>query len=390
VKAEIAKMNVYPGSGHCYLDLVEKQERETKAQFRGVIWATDFGPVSEKFRKATGRELGGGLSVLVFARINYHPVYGLSLWISDLEPSFTLGEMERLRQAAITRLKEENLFSLNHRLQVPAVPQRLAVISASSSKGYADFLSILNASARKYRFHVTLFSAFLQGDRAVESIVNRLSEIESKKEDFDMLLVIRGGGDEIGMTCFDQEELARRICLFPLPVITGIGHSTNETVTEMVACRNKITPTDVAYFILALMDEFTDSLDLHASRIALLARQQLDRKGENMTAVSQRLNSMVRGRLKHEETLVAHLGEKMMLGLKHFLGNRHAGLDAMESKVSILDPVRTFKRGYSLTMKADGTPVLSSGEVTPGETLITRLSAGSLKSIVEQIELPVE
>jgi len=243
IKAEIAKLNVYQQSGHCYLDLVEKQQNQTKAQFRAVIWANDFACVARKFSEVTREELQGGMNVLLLARPAFHPIYGLSLQVSDIEPSFTLGEMERQKQQSVRQLKAEGLFERNKLLPLPLLPLRLAVISAETSKGYADFLNIIENYPQHYRFIFRLFPALLQGDRAVESISQQLAAIFDRVDEFDFVLIIRGGGDEIGMTCFDNLMLARTVCLSPLPVITGIGHSTNETVVELVAGRNKITPT---------------------------------------------------------------------------------------------------------------------------------------------------
>jgi exodeoxyribonuclease VII large subunit len=386
VKAEIAKMNVYSGSGHCYLDLVEKEGKVTRAQFRGIMWAADYEYVAQKFSAVTKQDLSGGMYVLFLARMNFHPVYGLSLWITDVEPSFTLGEMERLRQATIARLKKEGLFDRNRSLPVPMVPQRLAVISAASSKGYADFLNILASSTQRYRFEITLFPAFLQGDRAADSIIGQMNKVGQKLEQFDLLLIIRGGGDEIGLTCFDQEDLVRKLCSFPLPVVTGIGHSTNETIAEMVACCNKITPTDVAYFLVGLFDTFMDSIETLDGRVSALALAMVEKAGEKLSARSQMLYGAARGRLRHEATHLDFFSEKIVTTARHAISGRLERIAGFESRVTLLDPVNTLRRGYSLTLTSSGQPIRSSGEVTKGDHIRTLLSEGSMESIVEKTE----
>ena len=202
--------------------------------------------------------LKDGLQILFFASVRFHPQYGLSLQINDIDPTYTLGQMARQRLETIRRLKEEGLFDLNRRLAFPVLPKRVAVISVSTSKGYSDFMNILENRSGNFLFLVTLFPALLQGDRAVDSIMGQLKEIRKSIQRFDVVAIIRGGGGDIGLSCYDDYRLAREVATFPIPVLTGIGHSTNETVVEMVAAGNKITPTDVAY---SLVDRFQVNYD---------------------------------------------------------------------------------------------------------------------------------
>jgi len=181
VQAEIAKLNIYPRSGHVYLDLVEKQAGATLAQMRGIIWANDFPEIREKFEKVTREPFREGLKVLFLARFNFHVTYGLSLWISDVEPSFTLGELSRVKTQTIERLRKEQLFDLNKQLSIPSLPLHIAVISAETSKGYLDFIQVIRQHNVPYRFDITLFPALLQGDRAVESIRERLKQIKGSR-----------------------------------------------------------------------------------------------------------------------------------------------------------------------------------------------------------------
>jgi exodeoxyribonuclease VII large subunit len=363
VKSEIGKLNIYPGTGHCYLDLVEKQDNRTRAQVRGIIWVNDYEYITRKFRLITGEELRGGMSVLFLARVNLHPVFGLSLVIADIEPTFTLGELARERMLTIGRLKKEGIFTLNKQVEIPLVPLRIAVISAETSKGLSDFTTLLDNYPRKYNFSIRLFPAYLQGDKAVESILEQLGKIKGSTNIYDIVTIIRGGGDEIGLTCFDNYDLSREVALFPLPVLTGIGHSTNETVTEMVAGRNLITPTDLAYFILRRLDSFLENLDLNWKQIVSLAR----------------------GRISEETTGLDHLHKMIRVLGPQFLRQQEWKLSMIDNRIHDLDPQHILERGYSITYAGDGTLLKSAEMARPGDTILTRLSEGALKSTVKSV-----
>lgn len=404
-KAEIAKLNVYQQSGHCYLDLVEKQSGQTKAQFRAVIWANDFSYISDKFSAVTGTEIKSGMMVLFMVRPVFHAVYGLSLQVIDVEPSYTLGEMERQRRETIGRLNKEGVFHTNKTIVFPPIPLRLAVISAPTSKGYADFLNILKHHPRRYRFQIQLFTAILQGDRAVESILTQLRLVASHKQEFDLVLIIRGGGDEIGMTCFDDYNLSRDVCLHPLPVVTGIGHSTNLTIVEMVASRNKITPTDVAYDILGMLDAALLRIEDTEKRIAQLATAVIFREKHVLTTSARALSNLMHGTIVREnirleqkrewlirasaKVIQNHSGQLSKMGddlptlSKELIVEKLEYLHAIERQLFLQDPVNILKRGFSLTFRADGTLVTSYKEVEPGERLISQLKDGTLYSRVE-------
>lgn len=408
VKSEIAKLNIHQQSGHCYLDLVEKQNSQTKAQFRAVIWANDFEYISDKFSRVTHTALKSGMMVLFMVRPVFHAVYGLSLQIADVEPSFTLGEMERQRRETIGKLNREGIFNSNKALAFPPIPLRLAVISAFTSKGYADFLNILNNYPRRYRFDIQLFPALLQGDKAVESIRTQLRFVEKQHLDFDLVLIIRGGGDEIGMTCFDDYSLSRDVCVHPLPVVTGIGHATNLTIVEMVAARNKITPTDVAYEILGVLDGIFSKLKESEQKVGELASGVL-RNGESaLLVMAKQLSALMHGTIIRENIRLGQKGElltlypgriiknrqgALMMGFENIsrrsrrlMNNNMENLDTIERQVSLLDPVNILKRGFSMTFRADGSLVTSHREVAPGERITSRLRDGVLHSKLENGE----
>ena len=260
IKAEMVKLNLYARTGHCYPELVEKDGQRVKAQMRAVIWADQYDRINQRFIQITGEPMKDGITILCLATIQYSPQYGLALHIQDIEPTFTLGEMARIRLETIARLKKEGVFDANKRTKMPLLPKRVAVISIETSKGYSDFTITLNGNAAGYRFETTLFPSLLQGEKAIGTMLEQLDRIEQRKDDFDCVAIIRGGGGDVGLGCYDNYELARRVATFPLPILSGIGHSTNETITESVSYANKITPTEVAYFLIGKFTDFENKV----------------------------------------------------------------------------------------------------------------------------------
>lgn len=257
IKAEMIKLHYYPHSGHCYPELVEKKDGKVVAQLKATLWKEDFLRINSRFEAVLKEPLKDGINILFCARITFEPLHGLSLRILDIDPSFSLGELEREKQETIQKLNEEGVFAANKQLGMALLPQRIAIISVQTSKGYADFIKVIGGNSWGYRFFHMLFPSLLQGDNAVESIRRQLRLIRKTISHFDVVAIIRGGGADIGLSCFNDLMLSREIATFPLPVITGIGHATNETVVEMVAYKNAITPTELADYLLQKFHNFS-------------------------------------------------------------------------------------------------------------------------------------
>jgi exodeoxyribonuclease VII large subunit len=427
IKAEIAKLNLYPKSGHCYTDLVEKKDGEVKAQMRAIIWAGDFKMISEKFLQVTKEPLNDGMTILFMARIEFSPVHGISLIITDIEPSFTLGEMAKEKTATIEKLKAEGLFFNNINLPFPIIPKRIAVISVETSKGYRDFRSIIDNNSKKYVFQIQLFPSLLQGDKAVSSIVKQLDIIKKAKNQFDIVLIIRGGGGDIGLNCFDNYLLAREVADFPLPVITGIGHSTNETVVEMISNQNKITPTDVAYFLLqcfdnvsGLIDEYESNIIEFAENIIAFESQRLNEnirryKTQSITLlknetfrfelITSSAEKLIYSYLSNKKREFADITEKITIKPKQIVENSRMSLtgktdfilllskqyfknvenllNIYHSKAKLLDPKNVLKRGYSIT-KFNGKAIKDSAQLDDNDLIETEFYSGRIKSIVKK------
>ncbi|WP_343635070.1 exodeoxyribonuclease VII large subunit [Fluviicola sp.] len=260
VTAEMHKLN-QTRKGHCYPELVQKEDESIVVEMRGTIWKQHFERIQQKFFEIVKEPLHDGMELLFHVKITYHPLYNIGLEIIDIDPNYTLGALQRERQETLERLNREGILNANQDLEMALVPKRLAIISQADSKGYSDFVTLLNGHPKRYHFSTFLFEATLQGDAAITSIQNQLKRIEKIKHHFDAVVIIRGGGGEIGMHCYNNYELSKAIATFPLPVLTGIGHSTNLTVCEMIAFRNGITPSDMAYFLLRIFEELDEPLD---------------------------------------------------------------------------------------------------------------------------------
>jgi len=382
IKAEILKLNYYPHSGHCYPELVEKENGKIKAQLRGVIWSTQFRSINERFVAITGEPLKEDIAILCLATVEFSGQHGLNLHIQDIEPLYTLGEMARNKREVIEKLKKEQIFFLNKQKILPKIPQRIAVISVETSKGYSDFTVTLQQNSWNYRFQCTLFPSILQGDKALISMPHRLAEIAKRQQEFDCVVIVRGGGGDVGMSCYDTYDLAAAVATFPIPVITGIGHSTNETVTDMVAFANKITPTEVAYFLIQQFHNFSVQVEECREKLVKRVQEQLREKNLYFEKIYQHLMLII-GKYNHQkEKEISGVTQRLQNGVLQFLLKHQNALHQSQTKIELLHPENILKRGYSITMK-NGNALRNADEVTVGEVVVTKLWKGEVKSVVK-------
>ncbi|MBW6497129.1 MAG: exodeoxyribonuclease VII large subunit [Bacteroidales bacterium] len=382
VKAEIAKLNHYPRSGHCYPDLVEKTGEQVVAQMRATLWAGDYKIINQKFIEVTGEPLSEGMAILFQTSVTYHPVYGLSLQIHQIEPSFTLGQMAYEKQKTIERLKAEGIFDRNKTLEMPLLPRRLAVVSVETSKGYHDFLKILAGYSERFTVWHKLFPALLQGDKAVESLTAQLRLIRKKAHLFDMAAIIRGGGGDVGLNCYDHYTLSREIANFPIPIITGIGHATNETIAEMVAWQNKVTPTDVAYFVIGRFAEFESRTLAALNIISNRSQQILGTENQRLIRSAGYLKSFSTKALQKESIMMTSLINGLQSSTLRFINKQERELEHLDAKINLLRPEKILKRGFSITL-LNGKTIKNEHELKPGDRITTRLMQGSISSIVQ-------
>lgn len=411
VKAEMNKLNFYKHSGHCYPDLVEKTDGKIMAEVRSVLWNSDYNRINLKFLTILHEPLKDGIKILLNAKIQFDPKYGLSLQILDIDPSFTLGDLEREKQETIARLKSEGLFDRNKQLPFPVLPQRIAVISVETSKGYADFLNVTSNNPWGYKFFNFLFPSLLQGERAASSIISQLRKIRKASAYFDVVAIIRGGGGDVGLTCYNDYELAKFICRFPIPVITGIGHSTNETVSEMVANVNAITPTKLAEYLIQHFHNFSVPVREAEKKIAEYSLRFITEENAGFVAAVRLFKSVTeRVMLNHRYAINSSAqvlsrqayislfkGQEELKGIRKemalhsgiFIKNDHVRLTNIEKTIGLLHPSNVLKRGYSITM-FNGKVLTSAFEVGEGEEIKTILTDGRLTSTVLQTQINIE
>lgn len=256
VIAEISEINEHP-SGHCYLELIQKDEAtdSIKAKAKATIWSYTYRMLKPYFETMTNRPLSRGMSVLVNVQIIFHELYGYSLNIIDIEPSFTLGDIELKRRETISKLVSDGVMEMNKEQELDLLPKRIAIISSSSAAGLQDFINQLTNNPFGYKFYYQIFPAIMQGDDAESSIVNSLNKIYDQKEEFDAVAIVRGGGAQADLACFDSYQLSSNIAQFPIPILTGIGHDKDISVADLVAYKSLKTPTAVAEFLISKFNE---------------------------------------------------------------------------------------------------------------------------------------
>ena len=426
VKAEMHKLNKYP-SGHAFPELVQKDDNKIVAQITGTIWKQQLERINTKFIEVVKEPLREGTTLLLLVKINYSETFGLGLQILDIDPSFSLGELQKQREETLRKLAKEGLLNLNQKLHFPLLPKRIAIISADSSKGLSDFLQVLQENEKSYFIFTHLFNAYLQGDVAVQSIISALKKIKRVKDYFDIVIIVRGGGAEVGMTCYNNYDLCKAIAEFPLPVLTGIGHSTNLNVAEMVSFRNEITPTKLAEFLLQTFREFEQETkrlnrEMIAHSLQLIDKTKQDFNGQVRVfkhaslrftdSLKNELNQQIielknttRYFLKNENDAVLSLkndyrivtkeiitAERNTLSLiskpikgslLHFFERKESDLEQLEKTVNILNPSNVLQRGYSLTL-LNGKILSAKNKPKKGDLIESKTNSLTLFSRVEK------
>ncbi|MEN9941422.1 MAG: exodeoxyribonuclease large subunit [Bacteroidota bacterium] len=360
VKAEIHKLNKYP-SGHAFPELVEKEDGKIVAQLNGSIWKQHLQRIEKIFIDQVQEPLKDGIQVLMLVRVQFNPTFGLSLQIQDIDPAFTLGHLQKEKDITLKKLKAEGLLQTNQQLPYPLIAKRIAIISAATSKGLSDFYQVLDQNAFGYTFHTKLFEAYVQGDVAVASILEALQEIEKCQEQFDVVVLVRGGGAEVGLTCYNNYELCKGIATFPLPILTGIGHSTNLTVAELIAYASAITPTQLAEMLIAQFREFELRIERLSQGVVQHAQMQIQRNTDKINQVVQNLNWASNQYFKAKQ-----------LELEHAL-----------QKINLLDPIHILNRGFTITT-IDGALLKNISDLENGQLMQTQTNEALIYSKIEK------
>lgn len=371
--------------GHCYMELIDKDEStgSPRARARATIWASRFSRLNAEFRAATGSPLASNIKIMLQATATFHPVYGLSLNITDLNPEYTLGDLLRRRREMIARLQAEGILNCNRELEWPAVPWRIAVISAAGAAGYGDFIDQLYNNSRRLRFHTRLFEARMQGDDTATSIISALERIAAADDEYDCVVIIRGGGATGDLAAFDNYELAANIALFPLPVIVGIGHERDVTLLDYVANMRVKTPTAAAEWLIGRGTAMLDRLRSIGAEILDAAAGRINAGHRRLEFITGQLPALALGVIERAAIRIGPMTEQAMTqSIDNLLRRRADRLEALAAIIDTLSPESTLRRGFSIT-RIDGHAVTDVAQAPAGTTITTTLASGTLTSTVQ-------
>ena len=372
-------------SGHCYLEFVQKDAGGNNliAKARGTIWSNIFKMLKPYFEQETGQAFTSGIKVLVEVSVEFHELYGFSLTVLDIDPTYTVGDMERKRREILRQLEEEGVIDLNKELEMPLLPQRVAVISSATAAGYGDFCNQLTNNPRGYGFRTELFPAIMQGERVEESVIAALDAIYERMEEFDVVVIIRGGGATSDLSGFDTYALAANCAQFPLPIITGIGHERDDTVIDKVAHTRVKTPTAAAEYLIAKMDKCADVLDEMSSRLMQGVRNRLLWEHRRMESLKQRIPSAVYKRIGDAKYDLLSAQRDLQMASRQFLSIKKHRLELLQQRLNDALPEKQLARGYSITLK-DGKAVKDASTLKEGDKLVTVLHQGKVESVVKK------
>ncbi|MCK4631020.1 MAG: exodeoxyribonuclease VII large subunit, partial [Bacteroidales bacterium] len=407
VIAEISELKIN-NSGHCYLELIEKDPNNDKiiARARATIWSYTFRMLKPYFETASGISLDKGIKILVKAKVTFHEQYGLSLNILDIDPGYTLGDMERKRQETLRQLEKDGVLEMNKQISFPTAPQRIALISSETAAGYRDFMNQLLSNTYGFTYYIKLFPAIMQGDEAIPSLIKALDKIYLHENFFDIVVIIRGGGSKSDLSCFDSYDLAYHITQFPLPVLTGIGHEQDISVADLAAHTKLKTPTAVAEFLIMQtysLDQYLEELQTTAitmvndclqnkqEQIDDLSRK-LARIGNNVLVINsrtldqlsysfeKRTNRFLQAKkdfLRYSQSAIKSFSGKYFIEKKHYL-------QIASKTINYMDPEQVLKRGYSLTYH-NGIIIRNGAGLTRGDMITSKFERDEVNSKVEKV-----
>ncbi len=404
VEAELSEIREV--RGHCYMELVEKDRSGNTpvAKASAKCWANKWMTVRPHFERVTGQMLRPGMKVLLRVYPQFHEAYGFSWIVSDIDPTYTLGDMARKRREIIAKLKKDGVFDLNRELSLPLFVQRIAVISSEGAAGYGDFCNQLSHNEYGFIFRVELFPAIMQGEQVEKSVIAALDRIAAREDEFDCVVIIRGGGATSDMSGFDTQALTENVANFPLPVITGIGHDRDESVLDMVAHTKVKTPTAAAALLISHLKTVSDYIDDCHDKILSIITSRLDREKQRLGSLSARIPTLFSVVRINNERRLERQWERLTAGATRLISDKTHRIDlianriapAIERRITIeshrlemiesraknLDPALLLKRGYSITLH-NGKAVRDASLLNPGDEIETRVEKGTIKSTVK-------
>jgi len=403
VRAEISELRV---NRHCYLELVQKDKSGNNliAKARAQIWANNWYILKSHFERVTGQSLSAGMEVLVQVEITFHEMYGYSLTIVDIDPTYTLGDIARRRMEIIKALKDEGIFDMNRELPLPRLIQRIAVISSATAAGYGDFCDQLKNNKLGLAFKTELFPAIMQGNDVERSVIAALNRIADDIDSWDIVVIIRGGGAVADLSGFDTLALAENVAQFPIPIMTGIGHERDDTIIDLVSHTRVKTPTAAAEFLihhqeneLMMINELTDRLLAATNEMLMDEKQRLSvitskmptlfevikqRENARIDRIAFALQSNIVQTLSNEKILINNKMQQLISAFESLLINNHHKLDVITAKLDGADPQRILNLGFSIT-RIDGKAVQDASILKAGETIETTFKSGKITSIIQ-------
>lgn len=405
VEAELSE--VRENRGHCYMELIEKNENSNVpiARASAKCWSNIWSAIKPYFIRVTGQQIRAGMKVMLQVHAQFHPQYGFSWIVDDINPEYTMGDMMRKRQEIIRQLKEEGVYDLQKELNLPLFAQRIAVISSATAAGYGDFCNQLENNELGLFFHVELFPAIMQGDNVESSIIASLNQINNREEEFDSVVIIRGGGATADLSGFDTLGLAENVANFPLPIITGIGHERDESILDMVSYQRVKTPTAAAAYLInhltstlirvesaqsTIIDYVKKALEIENMRIKHIGAQipvlfsiVRTKQEARLESLFQRLFTASKELMKQSDFLLLSLQQRVQPAVRGRLSSEHHRLDVLEHRARLLDPTLLLKRGYSITLH-NGKAIHNANDLKIGDTITTLLEIGQIESKVEK------
>ena len=406
VEAELSEAREGHG-GHCYMELIEKDERSNTpvAKAHASCWRNRWMLIKPHFERVTGQRIHAGMKVLLKVHAQFHENYGFSWIVDDIDPNYTMGDMARKRMEIINTLKEEGVFDLQKELALPMFCQRIAVISSATAAGYGDFCNQLSANEYGLCFHTALFAATMQGEGVEQSVIEALNRINEEWEEWDCVVIIRGGGATSDLSGFDTLSLAENVANFPLPIITGIGHERDESVLDMISYQRVKTPTAAAAFLVnhladvyGRVEDAQDAIVNYVKRRLQVERMRLERLSNNipilfslvktkqgayLDRVMNRMTAKVQTRVGDAQRRLDILSSNMQPILERKMLNESHRLQLLEQRINAQDPEKLLRRGYSITLK-DGKSVRDAKQLKEGDVIETKFASGTARSVVTQ------
>ena len=384
VEAELSECR--ENSGHCYMELIEKDERSNTpvARASAKCWRQTWMMVKPYFERTTGQPLRAGMKVLLRVYAQFHETYGFSWIVSDIDPTYTLGDMARKRQEIIRQLKEEGVFDLQRELRIPTFAQRIAVISAQNAAGYGDFCRQLEDNEYGFRFDVQLFPAIMQGEQVEQSVISALNQIYNLHSplNFDVVVIIRGGGATADLSGFDTLALAENVAQFPIPIITGIGHERDESILDMVANTRVKTPTAAAALLIDNLLRVLERLDDASQRITYAVNQRISNQKTKIATMTTLIPTLAIRVVSDQRHRIELLENRLPVAIERRLTNQKHLLESLSIKLQGFDPQLLLSRGYSITLH-NGRAVRDPRQLKPGDEIETRVEKGTIHSVVK-------